>query len=152
MERILKPLVAPPLLAALLVAAPTLNPRIRQGSHVTFVSSFQPRMRVNTQRGNQPYIRSQIDSEQEGARGRTREQRAQRTTHATDSWAPGPSIVRDLGGDIEPTCFVWAPRVQHLSSTFIAHSLVHRHRLHWRIAVHQRARAPQTTQREQTAP
>ena len=91
----------------------------------------------------QPYIRSQIDREQEGARGRTREQRAQRTTHAThatDSWAPGPSIVRDLGGDIEPTCFVWAPRVQHLSSTFIAG--VHRHRLHWRIAVHQRARAP----------
>jgi hypothetical protein len=54
-ERILKPLVAPPLLAALLVAAPTLNPRIRQGSHVAFVSSFQPRMRVKrcqAQRGN----------------------------------------------------------------------------------------------------
>jgi hypothetical protein len=68
---ILKPLVAPPLLAAVLVAAPTLNPRIRQGSHVAFVSNFQPRMRVKDTKRREATTHQQ--QHRQGTRGSTRE-------------------------------------------------------------------------------
>lgn len=52
------------------------------------------------------------------SRGNTREQKRVRgrrgASQETDSWAPGRRIVADLGRHVQPTCFVWTPRVQHL--------------------------------------